>query len=411
MRKAIVFLHRWVGLAVLLFIGIAAITGTIIAFDKELDHTLNPDWFYVQPSAQRMNMDQLVPRAEAVYPGKRVTFVRTPAEPDRAYEFYLRTPNASGGKQPGMFSMFDSTGKYRTVYMNPYSGQVLGERESGEFGLDKRHIIPFIAKLHYTLILGDFGKWLMGIAALLWLLDHIGAVYLAFPNLKSWKKSFQFRWQDIGHKLNFDLHRSGSMWILPVLLALSLSSIYLNLNEQFKWVVAKFSPITTVECACHVDPNAKWLADTASWDGAIRLAQQTKPDLTMSGMTFMPDTRKFIVTMKGAGDLTEETGMTKVYVNATNGALLHVHDRSLETPGDTFMAWLLPLHSGRVFGIFGQIIILLSGIIITIICVTGFLIYAKKAKAREAKASQAVPVTDGTKRGALVPTEAHGVNL
>jgi uncharacterized iron-regulated membrane protein len=270
--------------------------------------------------------------------------------------------------------------------------------------------MPFIATLHYTLILGDFGKWLMGIAAVLWLLDHFGAVYLSFPNLKSWKKSFQFRWKDAGHKLNFDMHRSGSMWILPVLLVLALSSIYLNLNEQFKWVVNKFSPITTVECACHVDPNAKWLVDTASWDGAIKLAQQTKPDLTVGGLTFLPDTRKFIVSMKGPNDLTEEVGMTRVYVNATNGELMHVHDRSTETPGDTFMAWLFPLHSGRIFGVIGQIIILLSGIVITVICVTGFLIYAKKAKARDAKKTQTASASDEVRSEAIVFTKTGNIN-
>lgn len=49
-------------------------------------------------------------------------------------------------------------------------------------------------------------------------------------------------------------------------------------------------------------------------DGAIKLAQQTKPGLIVGAMTFMPDTRRFIVSMKGPDDLTNEVGMTKVYV-------------------------------------------------------------------------------------------------
>jgi uncharacterized iron-regulated membrane protein len=406
MRKAIVWLHRWVGLAVLLFIAVAAITGVILAFDKELDHTLNKDLFYVEPTGQHMAMDDLVKRAESVYEGKRVTFVRSPVEADRAYEFYLRTPNAQGAEEA---SFFKATNKYHTAYINPYTGVVLGARVNGEFGVDRRHLIPMLVKLHYTWYMGDFGKWLIGIAALLWLLDHFGAVYLSFPNAKSWKKSFAFRWNAGGHKLNFDMHRSGSMWILPVLIALALSSVYLNLNTQFKWVVDKFSPVTKVE-SCHVDPNAKWLADTASWDGAIKLAQQTKPDLTVGGMSFLPDTRKFIVSMKGPDDLTEEVGMTKVYVNAISGELMHVHDRNAETAGDTFLAWQLPLHSGRVFGLIGQIIILLSGIVITIICVTGFLIYLKKAKARDSKDAQASPVIGQRKREEIVFNKTRDVN-
>lgn len=382
MRKAMVFVHRWIGLAVLVFIALTAITGIILSFDKELDHWLNKDWFYVQVRSDKLALDQLVPVAEAAYPGKRVTFVRTPQDADRAFEFYLRTPAGKGDAEEGIFS---AKSKYHNVFIDPYSGKVLGRRVSGAFGLDTRHIIPFLVKLHYTLILGDFGKWLLGIAALLWLLDHFWAVYLSFPSSKQWRKSFQFRYQAGGHKLNFDLHRSGSMWFLPVLLALSLSSVYLNLNTQFKAVVDFFSPVTKVECSCHVDSNATWLANTASWDGAIRLARETRPNLEVGGMTFLPDTRKFIVSMKGPEDLTREVGMTRIYVNAQDGTLMHVHDRSQETAGDTFLAWMLPLHSGRVFGVLGQIIILLSGILITAVCVTGFLIYLKKSRAREAR--------------------------
>ncbi|MFA6062278.1 MAG: PepSY-associated TM helix domain-containing protein [Gallionella sp.] len=390
MRKVIVYLHRWVGLAVLLFIAVAAITGTVLSFDKELDRVLNDDWYYVNPQTTRLSMDQLVPRAEAFMPGSRVTFVRMDADPARSYQFFLKGKPSAGAEK----------GLTHNVFVDPYNGVILGGRESGAFGLDKRHVIPMLVKLHYTWYMGDFGKWLIGIAALLWLIDHFGAVYLSFPNLRGWRKSFQFRWASGGHKLNFDMHRSGSMWILPVLIALALSSVYLNLNTQFKWVVNKFSPLTTVECACHVDPNAKWLADTASWDGAIKLAQATKPELAVAAMTFMPDTRKFIVSMKGPEDLTREVGMTKVYVNAMTGELMHVHDRSAETAGDTFNAWQLPLHNGRVFGLFGQILILLSGIVITAICVTGFLIYAKKARAREFKQSLAAPSGDAV-TGAL----------
>lgn len=375
MRKVVVYLHRWVGLAVLLFIGVAAVTGTVLSFDKELDRWLNDDWYYVNPQTVRLPMDQLVTRAETLIAGSRVTFVRMDADPARSYHFFLKSKPAAG----------EEKGLMHNVFVDPYTGAILGGRESGAFGVDKRHFIPMLVKLHYTWYMGDFGKWLIGIAAVLWLLDHFGAVYLSFPNLKSWKKSFQFRWTAGGHKLNFDMHRSGSMWIFPVLIALALSSVYLNLNTQFKWVVNKFSPLTMVECACHVDPNAKWLADTASWDGAIKLAQTTQPELAVAAMTFMPDTRKFIVSMKGPEDLTNEVGMTKVYVNAMTGELMHVHDRHAETAGDTFNAWQLPLHNGRVFGLFGQIIILLSGIVITLICVTAFLIYAKKARARELK--------------------------
>lgn len=398
MRKSIVFLHRWVGLLVLVFLIIAAVTGSILAFGKELDRALNPEWNYVVPDGTRLPMDELVMRAQAQFPGSRVIYASLEAEADRAYRLMVAVPPSDG---------LEKTINH-TVFMNPYTGAILGTRQNGATGLDRQHIIRFLAKLHNTLLLGDFGKWFMGIIAMLWLLDHFGAVYLSFPNPKSWKKSFLMRWNAGGYKLNFDMHRAGSLWFLPVLIVLALSSVYLNLKEPFKWVVSQFSPITEVQCACKVKANGNWITNTSSMDSAIGLAQQIKPDLVPSSITFFPDQTKFVVAMRGPDDIAD-SGMTKIYVNAANGEVLHLHDRSQETAGDTFLAWMWPLHTGKAFGLFGQILVCLSGILLTIICVAGFVIYSKKAKAREAMKDQTISVADEAISGAVIFNEPHKI--
>lgn len=399
MRKAFIFLHRWIGLVTLVFLVIAAVTGTIITFGKELDRALNPEWNYVVPTGKRLPVDELVPRAQAQFPGSRVTYAGLVSEADRAYRFMVAVPPVDGSQKT----------INHTVFMNPYTGEVLGTRQNGVTGLDRQHIIRLFSSLHNTLLLGDFGKWLMGIIAILWLVDHFGAVYLSFPNPKSWKKSFLLRWKAGGYKLNFDMHRAGSLWLLPLLIVLALSSVYLNLKEPFKWVVTQFSPITETQCACKVKATGNWIEHTSSWDGAIGMAQQVKPELVSSSITFFPDQAKFVVAMRGPDDIAD-SGMTKIYVNATNGELLHVHDRDQETSGDTFLAWMWPLHTGRAFGLFGQILVCLSGILITVICVTGLVIYSKKAKAREAKKKQSVPVDEMGDKGTVIYTEPRNVN-
>ncbi|MDO8926360.1 MAG: PepSY-associated TM helix domain-containing protein [Sideroxyarcus sp.] len=399
MRSFVVFLHRWIGLLALVFLVVAAVTGTIITFGKELDRALNPEWNYVVPTGKRMPIDELVPRAQAQFPGSRVTHAGLVSEADRAYRFMVAIPSGDGSQKT----------INHTVFMNPYTGEVLGTRQNGVTGLDRQHIIRFFAKLHNTLFLGDFGKWLMGVIAVLWLLDHFGAVYLSFPNPKSWKKSFLLRWKEGGYKLNFDMHRAGSLWLLPLLLALALSSVYLNLKEPFKWIVTQFSPVTETQCACKVKATGNWITHTSSWDDAIAMAQQVKPDLVPSSITFFPDQAKLVVAMRGPDDIAD-SGMTKIYVNATNGQLLHLHDRDQETAGDTFLAWMWPLHTGRAFGLIGQILVCLSGILITVICTTGLVIYAKKARARGARKNPLVTDEEADNRDVVTFSEPRNVN-
>ncbi|MFX6023432.1 PepSY-associated TM helix domain-containing protein, partial [Acinetobacter baumannii] len=40
------------------------------------------------------------------------------------------------------------------------------------------------------------------------------------------------RWREGGHKLNFDLHRSGGVWIWGLLLVLAVTSVSMNLERQ-----------------------------------------------------------------------------------------------------------------------------------------------------------------------------------
>jgi uncharacterized iron-regulated membrane protein len=135
--------------------------------------------------------------------------------------------------------------RYWEVFVDPHSGAMLGARERDRFVFDKRHLIPCLYKFHYTLYADEFGEWLMGIVALLWLLDHFVAAWLSFPSLKAWRKSFRVRWRaGGGYRLNFDLHRAGGLYAWVVLFVVALSGVYFNLHEPFKAVVAWFSPLT-----------------------------------------------------------------------------------------------------------------------------------------------------------------------
>ncbi|NWE37006.1 PepSY domain-containing protein, partial [Pseudomonas gingeri] len=45
MRALLVLLHRYIGLATALFLMIAGITGSLLAFNHELDEWLNPGFY------------------------------------------------------------------------------------------------------------------------------------------------------------------------------------------------------------------------------------------------------------------------------------------------------------------------------------------------------------------------------
>ena len=72
----------------------------------------------------------------------------------------------------------------------------------------------------------------MGVVALAWLLDAFVALYISFPKLSAFRRSFAFRVRAGGYRLVFDLHRSGGVWIWPLLVVFALSAVAMNLGAQ-----------------------------------------------------------------------------------------------------------------------------------------------------------------------------------
>ena len=133
--------------------------------------------------------------------------------------------------------------------VNPATGEVQARREWGKISLSRQQVMPFLYKLHYSLHLPaasgvEIGLWFMGLVAMVWVVDSFIALCISFPSRKAWRKSFTFRFNKGGYRLNFDLHRSGGVWAWLLLLPLAITAVSMNLNrEVVRPVVSWFSPL------------------------------------------------------------------------------------------------------------------------------------------------------------------------
>ena len=63
--------------------------------------------------------------------------------------------------------------------MDPYTGDVLGERVFGAVRLDRHHLMSFIYELHVSLHLGEVMVWILGLVAFAWIFGQFAGVVLA----------------------------------------------------------------------------------------------------------------------------------------------------------------------------------------------------------------------------------------
>src|ERR1700704_5781595 len=100
MRKRLFILHRYAGLAAGAFILILGVTGSIMAFEDQLDHLFHPHLFRVSPQAHAFNVSpqahafkdspqaharslaELGAAAAGAFPGERVMAYGMSVSPD-----------------------------------------------------------------------------------------------------------------------------------------------------------------------------------------------------------------------------------------------------------------------------------------------------------------------------------------
>ncbi|MBB5393300.1 MULTISPECIES: PepSY domain-containing protein [unclassified Herbaspirillum] len=393
MRALFVIIHRWFGLAAAVFLFISGATGAVISWDHELDAWLNPGLFQANSAGQPgagapkggLELANLVEQAE---PRLRVTYVLTQGEPGHTIGMMVepRIDPASG--KPYALD-------YNQIAVDPVTAEIQGRRMWGAVSLSRENLLPFLYKLHYTMHLPDMGGietgvWLMGIIGIVWTLDCFIALYLSFPNWRSWRKSFAFRWRDGGHKLNFDLHRSGGVWVWALLLVLAVTSVSMNLERQvMRPILQTVSTLTPgpFDTRTPVAPE-KAVEPRISREQAVALGRQegSKQGLAepVGGVFYSSMFGVYGVGFFQAGNDHGDGGLGNawLYFDSNTGAYAGGRVPGNGSAGDIFLQAQFPLHSGRILGLPGRILISFMGALVAMLSVTGVVIWVRKRKAR-----------------------------
>lgn len=407
MRHTCVLIHRYAGLAMALFLIVAGITGSIMAFEDEIDAWLNPHFYEVQSRGPALSVARLVERVAQQEPRVRVTYVPIVLAEGRSTRLSVqgKIDPATGGQDRFEFNQ---------LFVDPVTGIVLGKRHSGEIKLDREHFISLVVKLHYSMLLpGRWGIWLFGGVALIWVVDCIVALYLTLPRGRPFMEKWRPAWQIKRARFNFDWHRASGLWTWVVLLILAISSVSLNLyDEVFKPVVSRFSPITatpfdTREARVHPAPPAFGF-DTAM-ELARRAGQQRSIDRPVGAIGHRADRGFYFATFRNTDGKTESgLNSPRIYIDDQTGAVIGERGTATDSAGDFFAQLQYPLHSGRIAGLAGRAFICLIGIATAALSVTGLVIWWRKRRSREhSRGRRRMPVREHAAQPALAPAALH----
>lgn len=392
-RPVLVRLHRWFGLGTAVFLFLSGLTGAIIAWHRELDATLNPAFFYAHTPGPALPSLELARRVEAADHRLRVTWLPLAVEPGRTLQV-LVAPRID--PRTGKPYVLD----FNQLAIDPATAVVQARREWGALSLSRLNLLPFLYELHYTLYLPGTagglatGVWLLGFVAIVWTVDSVIALVLAFPSFNTWRKSFAFRVRRGGYPLAFDVHRSGGVWVWVLLSVIAVTSISMNLREPVvRPVLSMFStlaPEPESKAKPSVAPREAMLSRERILELATAAGHQLKLHAAPGGLFFSPERNYYAVGYFAPGDDYGDyhLGNAWTYWDATTGTQIARTVPGIGSAGDIFLQAQFPLHSGRLFGTAGRVAISFMGIMVATLSVTGVLIWMKKRAGRRAAGLQ-----------------------
>jgi len=394
-HRFLVWLHRWTGLTLTIFLVLVGITGSLLAFKTKIDRVINPQ-IYASPApgAKPLDPATLAERAEAQFPHMRVGFFEVERE---QVEIKCRPRIDPATGKPFILN-FDQ------VFLDPYTGNLLGHRMFGDLSEGRINIMPFIYNLHASMALGARGEWVLGVVALIWTLDSFVGFYLTFPQgrggfWKRWKNAWWVKWRSTFFRINFDLHRAGGLWFWLLIFVFAWSSVMLALTPVYERVMgALFDYERTDAMMSYMLPQPKdnpklgWHAAQAAGERLMN-EQATKYHITISrpfGMGYIPEFGVYTYDVRTKQDIRGHGWDAGVWVDGDTGELRKIFLPYGEHTGNTLSTILWGLHYGDIRDIFAyRALVFIFGLVIVMLAITGVYIWWKKRKARALAQSRA----------------------
>ena len=412
MRAALNLLHRWFGLAIAGFLFVSGLTGAVISWDHELDEMLNPHLTDVDSVGPAIPPLELAAKVEAEDPRARVSWITLAAEPGHALPlFVVPRRDATTGR---LFEL-----GYNQVFLDPITGAENGRRDWGAaWPITTETFVSFLYVLHYSLHIPEFwgidlwGMWLLGIVAMVWAVDCFIGFYLTLPTARPpdphrpaairrqlargwwarWAPAWRIKVTGSAYRIAFDIHRAFGLWAWALLFLLAFTAFSLNLYSEIFYPVMSLvsevtpSPFDLREAADHDSPIEPLLGYAEIIARAEVEAAQRGWEAPAGAAFYDQEYGIYGVGFFEPGDDHGAAGVGPpfLYYDGGDGRYLGAHIPWHGTLADLFVQAQFPLHSGRILGLPGRILVSLMGLLVAALSVTGVVIWARKRRARMA---------------------------
>jgi uncharacterized iron-regulated membrane protein len=337
---ALIKRHLVVGLVAGLFLAILGATGALIAFEPEIEHAFYPTLYDVEVRGQPLPVAILYAKvALALKPNERIGVCLFPARARLSYAF----------------TIFRSSGLPRQIFVNQYTGQILGTLSVVRFTM-------VIRKLHVVAGLGGCSTLFL--------------MFLVMPGLYLWwpLKRIGITSKATGRRLYFDLHNSVGLLSSLFLLLFAATGTYMAFYPVISSMGHSRLEDRVVQRSSSADQNS---ARPISVDDAVSLARHLLPG-AMPIWVDLPERSDspFMVKMRFPEDRSFN-GSSAVWLDQFSGRSTKIRSSRTDSLGGKLNRLSREAHTGDAFGYSGNVIACFMSLTLIVQTITGICMWWK----------------------------------
>ncbi|HEY0626028.1 MAG TPA: PepSY-associated TM helix domain-containing protein [Allosphingosinicella sp.] len=355
MRPTLFRVHLWLGFIVGLLWALQGLTGAMLVFHRDIDR-------WVRPPVE----------AGPMVPVGRIVAVA----------------EARTGRPVQMVAIADGHGDLLNVHYADDAGPKLLQSEASTGRVvgagDYDPATPFAGSgwrwlylLHESLLLHDRGETLIGLSGIL-LLTALGTgLWIGWPKWRQWRFALDWRrWRSVRARL-FGWHRLSGLVVGTILFITVPGGVWMIFAAELRSAVAGVVPH---QLPYKAQPVPK-LVSVVAPDAVLQTARATFPNADFVRLTMpTPKAPVYTVRLRQPDETRVWSGVTSVTLDAQTGRTLDVYDPTRAPLSNRLADAAFSVHSGELAGLPGRILLMLAGLALPALYVTGIWAWWRKRR-------------------------------
>lgn len=369
-------IHLWLGLASGLVVFLLSVTGCLYVFHHEFTSVFRQEVNYVPIQGKPLSLENVWENTQQQLGGHQIAWATVPNESNKSWVFSTYKNNPDG------FTWFETIDYYESVYVDPYTGEILGVYD------EEHDFFTVVKMLHWNLLIPtEIGQPIVGWSTFIFVILLITGLVLWWPKNKksSRQKAFGFKWKPTTgwKRKNYDLHNVLGFYSLSIALILGLTGMV--------WSFTWFHDLVYVVGAGTLDPPK--IEQGSSTFAQYERTVSPLDSVFVEMKEIYPNVNRFRIVPP-----TDSTGTIDVYAqeheaayyeshrlqfDQYSGKLLAKRNHSEKNFGEKLIQANYDVHVGAILGLPGKILAFFASLICASLPLTGLLVWLNKKKKKK----------------------------